>query len=317
MALLLPRIYVYKITFLEVPHYYYGAHLEKKYNEYYMGSPETNKDFWEFYTPMKEIIKEFPLNDDAWSEAQEFEDDLIRPVYNTDPLCLNEHCGGKVSLSARRRGGQTTYELGIGMYKLTKEQHSEKGKRVAQKNKENGVAIFAMTNEERSEAGKKGGRKTYELGLGIYNRTEEKIKEDCSKAGKIGGKISGKKHKENGTGIFKQTKEQRSEAGRKGGKIIGKTNGRKAYENGTGCFKFTPEERREIGRKSGLQAYENKTGIHKRTKEEMSEQGKKNAKLVNAQKWQCTKTGFVSTAGPLSCYQKARGIDTSNRIRLQ
>jgi general stress protein YciG len=317
MALLLPRIYVYKITFLEVPHYYYGAHLEKKYNEYYMGSPETNKDFWEFYTPMKEIIKEFPLNDDSWLEAQDVENDLIRPVYNTDPLCLNEHCGGKISLKASRKGGQTTYELGIGMYKLTKEQHSEKSKRVAQKNKENGVAIFAMTREEKSEAGRKGGQKTYELGIGVHGRTEEKIKEDCSKAGKIGGK----KSYELKTGIHKMTTEQRSEASKRGGKIGGKKGGkkggRKTYENGTGCFKIPLEERREIGRKSGLQAYENKTGIHKRTKEEMSEQGKKNAKLVNAQRWQCTVTGYVSTPAGLSAYQKARGIDTSNRIRLE
>lgn len=317
MALLLPRIYVYKITFLEVPHYYYGAHLEKKFNEYYMGSPETNKDFWEFYTPQKEIIKEFPLNDDSWLEAQDFENDLIRPVYNTDPLCLNEHCGGKISLKASRKGGQTTYELGIGMYKLTKEQHSEKSKRVAQKNKENGVAIFAMTKEERSEAGKKGGQKTYELGIGVHGRTEEKIKEDCSKAGKIGGKIGGKiaglKHKENKTGVCGRSVEKMSEDGKKGGK----KGGRKTYENGTGCFKIPLEERREIGRKSGLQAYENKTGIHKRTKEEMSEQGKKNAKLVNAQRWQCTVTGYVSTPAGLTRYQTVRGIDTSNRIRIQ
>lgn len=30
-----PRIYVYKITFLEVPHYYYGVHKEDFFNEYY------------------------------------------------------------------------------------------------------------------------------------------------------------------------------------------------------------------------------------------------------------------------------------------
>jgi hypothetical protein len=35
--------------------------------------------------------------------------------------------------------------------------------------------------------------------------------------------------------------------------------------------------------------------------------------IINSRKFRCTVTGHVSTAGPLSRYQKARGIDTSNR----
>lgn len=41
--------------------------------------------------------------------------------------------------------------------------------------------------------------------------------------------------------------------------------------------------------------------------------------LINGQLWQCLKTGHVSTAGPLSRYQKARGIDhkdPNNRRRI-
>jgi hypothetical protein len=34
------------------------------------------------------------------------------------------------------------------------------------------------------------------------------------------------------------------------------------------------------------------------------------------QKWQCTVTGKISNAGALSVYQRNRGIDTSNRLRL-
>ncbi len=37
---------------------------------------------------------------------------------------------------------------------------------------------------------------------------------------------------------------------------------------------------------------------------------------TNSQKWMCTATGFVSTAGPLSKYQNARGINTSFRVKL-
>ena len=51
-----PRIYTYKITFEEVPYYYYGVHKEKRFNEEYWGSPHTNKWAWEFYTPKKQIL---------------------------------------------------------------------------------------------------------------------------------------------------------------------------------------------------------------------------------------------------------------------
>ena len=40
------------------------------------------------------------------------------------------------------------------------------------------------------------------------------------------------------------------------------------------------------------------------------------AKTQHQQRWMCTVTGYVTTPAPLSRYQKARGIDTSNRIKL-
>ena len=94
-----PRIYLYKITFEEVPYYYYGVHKEKKFDEYYMGSPKTNKWCWEFYTPKKQILQFFDFTDEGWIEAQKVETRLIRPFYNTDKWCLNENCGGYFSLN--------------------------------------------------------------------------------------------------------------------------------------------------------------------------------------------------------------------------
>ena len=35
--------------------------------------------------------------------------------------------------------------------------------------------------------------------------------------------------------------------------------------------------------------------------------------ITNSRKYRCTVTGHVSTAGPLTIYQKKRGIDTKNR----
>ena len=43
---------------------------------------------------------------------------------------------------------------------------------------------------------------------------------------------------------------------------------------------------------------------------------RKGAQTQHAQKWMCTVTGYVSTPGPLSRYQRARGIDPVNRHRI-
>jgi hypothetical protein len=101
-----PRIYLYKITFEEVSYYYYGVHKEKKFNEYYMGSPVTNKWCWQLYTPKKQILQFFDFTDEGWIEAQEIEKRLIKPFYNTDKWCLNEHCGGLISLEVLSKAGK-------------------------------------------------------------------------------------------------------------------------------------------------------------------------------------------------------------------
>ena len=298
------RIYVYKIIFLEVPHYYYGAHKEKKFNEYYMGSPVTHKDFWQLYTPVKEIIKEFPFTDEGWKAAREFEDNLIKPVFNTDPLCLNENYGGKFSLESSRRAGKYVYESKIGMFGLTKEEKikiakrnghlsyingtgvfsieperkSELSRNIGQKLYEEGLGIFAMTPEEKTQLGIKNGERNKNLNLGICGLSKEERIENGKKYGHIGGQ----KAVELGVGIHALTPEQKSEAGKMGGKISGANH----RDNGTGCFSLTKEEKIKVAQK------------------------------VNAQRWQCTVTGYITSAGPLSRYQKARGIDTKNRIKI-
>ena len=326
-----PRIYVYKITFLEVLHYYYGYHKEKIFNEYYMGSPVTNKDFWEFYTPMKEIIKEFPFTDEGYKEAREFENSLIKPVYNTDPLCLNEHCGGMLSLDVCIKGGkkagQKSYELGIGVHGISPEEQLENAKKGGQKAKELGVGIHARTKEQMTKDGKKGAQTNKENGTGIFSMSFE----DRSKL----GKRNGKQHYENGTGIFSLTKEERTEIGRRSGqkcKKLGigvcglnleerKRNGEKVKELGIGFFGLTKEEQIENSRKGGKNCKEKGVGFFALTTEQRQENGKisgkKAAKITNSQVWECTVTGYRSNPGALSRYQKKRGIDTSNRIRIQ
>ena len=120
-----PRIYTYKITFQEVPYYYYGVHKERYFNEKYFGSPITHKWCWKLYTPKKQILQFFDFTDEGWLEAQEVEKRLIRPFYNTDKLCLNESCGGVISLEVSRKNGILVRELGLGMFSMSEERKIE------------------------------------------------------------------------------------------------------------------------------------------------------------------------------------------------
>lgn len=217
-----PRIYTYKITFEEVPYYYYGVHKEKRFNEEYWGSPVTHKWCWEFYTPKKQILEFFDYTHDGWLEAQEVEGKIIRPFFNVDKWCLNENVSGIISTKMRkingREGGIKTRANGSGIFSLTKEQRKQNSRTALLKHKEN---------------------KT-----GIYSLTPEQIKENSKKSDKV--------NRKNGTGIYS-----------------------------------IPKER--------LQEF---------------------AKNTNSQKWICLETGFITSPGSLSRYQKARGIDTSKRKKV-
>ena len=68
----------------------------------------------------------------------------------------------------------------------------------------------------------------------------------------------------------------------------------------------------EDSKKAGKKSYEMSVGVHGQSKEQLIELGKKTI----SQKWKCTITGHISNPGGLSNYQKKRGIDTSNRIRI-
>ena len=218
-----PRIYLYKITFEEVPYYYYGVHKETLFGEEYWGSPKTNKWCWKLYNPKKQILEIFAFTDEGWLEANKVEQRLIKPVFNTDKWCLNESCAG------------------------------------------------TLTIEQTRKAGRKGGKKIAELKLGIHSLTKEETIENAKKGGA------------------------------------------KVKELGIGICGLTKEQRQETARQSLLIRRKLKVGIHGLTAEQLSETGKK----VASQRWECLETGFITNAGNLTKYQRAKGIDTSKRKRIE
>jgi hypothetical protein len=261
-----PRIYIYKITFEEVLYYYYGVHKEKKFGEYYMGSPVTHKWVWDFYTPKKQILEFFDFTDEGYDKALEIESRLIKPVFNTDKWCLNENCGGIMSLPQRSKagkiGGQKSYELGVGIHGRTKEQMIEDGKKV----KELGIGIFGMSKEEKSEAGKRGsatnkenktgifgatkeqlseyGRKSYELGVGLHSLTAKEKTEICKNAGILVRDMK--------LGIFGLPEEEKIKNASKAGKVGGKV---------TSSQRWQCTETGYVGNPGVLTLYQNRRGI--------------------------------------------------------
>ena len=187
-----PRIYTYKITFEEVPYYYYGVKKEKYFNEEYFGSPHTNKWCWDFYTPKKQILEFFEYTDDGYIKAQEVEKRLISPVLN-DIWCLNENVGGILSLKISRDTGRKVAlknkENGLGIFSLTEKQLSENGKRGGkiggEVNKLNKIGICGLSLQERQENAKKSHKTQKELGLGIYVLSKEELSNNGKKGGKI------------------------------------------------------------------------------------------------------------------------------------
>ena len=179
-----PRIYTYKITFQEVPYYYYGVHKERYFNEKYFGSPITHKWCWKLYTPKKQILQFFDFTDEGWLEAQEVEKRLIRPFYNTDKLCLNESCGGVISLEVSRKNGILVRELGLGMFSMSEERKIEVCKKGAEVNKIKGTGIYSLTPEKRTEIGKKAIQTNRKNKTGVFSFTKENLSNYGSKGGK-------------------------------------------------------------------------------------------------------------------------------------
>lgn len=132
-----------------------------------------------------------------------------------------------------------------------------------------------------------------------------------------------KKLMEEKKGIFSLTSDERSR------------NSKTIYESGKGLAALTYEERVFNAKRAGQIATEKKKGIHALTKEQRVEIAKENynngngiatitpqkrseySKKNASQKWMCLETGHICNAGGLAYYQKARGIDTTKRVRLE
>jgi hypothetical protein len=240
-----PRIYTYKVTFEEIPDWYWGVHKEKKYGEPYLGSPDTHAWKWEFYTPYLQICEIFPYTDEGWNEACKIEKRCIKPDLN-NPLCLNENVGGHVSLEIRKKNGVVSGNNHV-------------------VNQTGFLNPSYLSSDKRKEDYKERGLKTFSRGTGCFQPGAQSR----------GGVTSGNTHALNGTGVCGQTPEKMTENGLKGGSISGPI----TVSNKTGIY--SPEWRES----EEYFAHQRKIALQKWMDPNHPELGKHNAGvLVRKQK---------------------------------
>ena len=147
---------------------------------------------------------------------------------------------------------------------------------------------YVMTSEEAS----KNAKKSWE------NMTPEQRSERAKKA------------------YANMTPEQRSESARK--RNANMTPEQRSERSRKAQANMTPEHRSEIARRrnANMTPEQRSESARKREASKTPEQRSENAKKANSIKFQCTETGFITNPANLSRYQRARGIDTSKRIRL-
>ena len=150
---------------------------------------------------IKYKLKEY----DSFEEMALAEISLIQPCLN-DPLCLNECCGGLLSLDKIKQVGRDNVRLKRGWFALTTEEKKLIGSRVGKACKKENKGIFAMTPEERHSLGVRNGERCKETKTGVCGLSTEKRKE-------IGIKV-----RDAGLGVHSLSQEQRQENARKSSK---------------------------------------------------------------------------------------------------
>jgi hypothetical protein len=133
------------------------------------------------------------------------------------------------------------------------------------------------------EWGEKGGQRSVETGNAGWVHVSRKVRSE-------NGRKNGKRHHENKTGLFAATPEEWSARNRINGTKGAVAAGRSTFEKGVGIF--------------GMSA------------EAATARNKKGASIINRIQWLCLETGHISTSGPLTRWQKKRGVDPARRARL-
>ena len=182
-------------------YYYHGYHKHQGVDpltDGYYGTPVTHKEKWLTTMHWKVITG---LHE-SHSEVQFAEQEAIRPVFNTDPYCLNANCNGIPTREQAVKGAKKA------------------GKRAGEDSKKNKTRVCDPVNQEK-------GRETQrEKGIGFHD-LEFQQSEMMQEVRRQNGKKTGEKAAANGQLAAARAKvdpEKRRKVVGETGKRIGKIN---------------------------------------------------------------------------------------------
>jgi len=166
------QYYTFRVLFADGTFYYARktshSELPPECDGYY-GTPVTHKAKWETTIHCKDEIVLYQ----TFEEMAVAETALIRPHLD-NPLCLNECCGGWLSLDKITQIGKDNVRLKRGWFSISTEQRREIGKEVGSRMKEEQKGIFGMTREEKRELGIRNGERCKTTGTGVCSLSPER-----------------------------------------------------------------------------------------------------------------------------------------------
>ena len=118
---------------------------------------------------------------------------------------------------------------------------------------------------------------------------------------------------------YENDPQSRVRGGLRGGAASGPINGPKLYEDSKGIWDPKYDEVREEwpsngGKVGGSVTVKKKVGLHDPKNKEVCRQNSvKSGYKTSSQVWECLVTGYQGPPGPLSLYQKAKGIDHTDK----
>jgi hypothetical protein len=276
--------YTYTIHFVD-GYYYHGYHKHEGVDpltDGYYGSPVTHREKWLTTMHWKEITGIHETIEEVTFAEQE----AIRPVFATDPFCLNANCNGIIPSDLARKGA------------------IKAGKKAGARAKELKINVCDPVNQEK-------GRQTQkEQGIGFYNpsfQQSEMMQENRRRNGK---KVHAEKDEQGRSLHAMQLHQEKTEDGKS---VIAVKAGKGAHR------KKNADGKSEHAVRCGMRNVA--SGHLDRIRELIDPEvlkanAYKNLEKMNKSQWRCLVTGHISTYAGLSKYQNRRGIDKSLREQI-
>jgi len=150
-------------------YYYHGYHKlgdKEALTDGYYGSPVTHKEKWLTTMHWKEITGLY----ESHPEVQFAEQEAIRPVFNTDPYCLNANCNGIIPpelarIGAKKSGKKAGEDSKNNKTRICDPVNQEKGRQTARERKSGFFDAEFQQSEMMKEVRRQNGKKTGALAV--------------------------------------------------------------------------------------------------------------------------------------------------------